>query len=281
MKTNVLKFFTTVFMFLSVIIYAQTEIPIQHTSDLPTIIISDEISLHIISPEPIQFVDLSSDDLVGDLPSQNIARVKLHNTDENKRLRTSDKIGIITVVGQSYMAQYSIVYSNFESSVTNIQIQPTEMQPLDNLNSDLSNTELKKLAQDILKTKAKNPIRKAKGFKVNFKLNNVYVRDDYIFFDLSISNSTNVPYSIENISFSIDDKKIYKATNNQSISVKPIYSYSDQKGFRKKYRNIYVFKKFTYPNSKVLRIRLTEKQVSGRTVELEIKYKDVLNADLI
>lgn len=281
MKTNVLKFFTTVFMFLSVIIYAQTEIPIQHTSDLPTIIISDDISLHIISPEPIQFVDLSSDDLVGDLPSQNIARVKLHNNDDNKRFSTSDKIGIITVVCQSYMAQYSIVYSNFESSVTNIQIQPNEMQPLDNLNSDLSNTELKKLAQDILKTKAKNPIRKAKGFKVNFKLNNVYVRDDYIFFDLSISNSTNVPYSIENISFSIDDKKIYKATNNQSISVKPIYSYSDQKGFRKKYRNIYVFKKFTYPNSKVLRIRLTEKQVSGRTVELEIKYKDVLNADLI
>jgi len=47
----------------------------------------------------------------------------------------------------------------------------------------------------------------------------------------------------------------------------------------KNFRNIYVFKKFTYPNSKVMKIRLLEEQLSGRTIEMVVKYSDILNAD--
>lgn len=42
--------------------------------ELPQLNISDGVSLHIISPEPIQFVDLSTDNLIGDLPAENIAQ---------------------------------------------------------------------------------------------------------------------------------------------------------------------------------------------------------------
>ena len=102
---------------------------------------------------------------------------------------------------------------------------------------------------------------------------------DYIFLDLTFENGTNLSSAIEDLKFSIEDKKIYKATNNQSIELTPIFRLNGQKSFRKNYRNIYVFKKFTYPNSKVMMIRLIEEQFSGRTIEMKVNYTDILKAD--
>ena len=35
----------------------------------------------------------------------------------------------------------------------------------------------------------------------------------------------------------------------------------------------------TFPNDKILTIELSEKQISGRTINLSIEYEDVLSAD--
>ena len=35
----------------------------------------------------------------------------------------------------------------------------------------------------------------------------------------------------------------------------------------------------TFPNDKVLTIEMSEKQISGRTISVNIDYEDVLNAD--
>ena len=40
-----------------------------------------------------------------------------------------------------------------------------------------------------------------------------------------------------------------------------------------------VIKKLTFPNDKILTIELSEKQISGRTIHLNIDYEDVLSAD--
>lgn len=278
MKTA-LKIFGLFFLF-SAVVSAQTSQSRFRTKELPILNISEEISLHIVSPEPIQFIDLSTDLLAGDMPTQNIARIKINKDSEDYQSYLK-QMGIVTVVGQSFIAQYKIVKGDYSYSVTNIQIQPDEMQPIDDFDTKLSTTELRSLAKQILSIKNKKPIRKVKDFKMNINLNNAYVRDDYIFLDITFNNHTNLPYEIQNVIFEIDDKKIYKATNNQSLNIKPLFTYNNSTEFRKNYRNIYVFKKFTFPNSKNLIIRLTEKQISGRTVELKIKYKDILNADTI
>ena len=111
------------------------------------------------------------------------------------------------------------------------------------------------------------------------QINNVYVMSDYIFLDMTFKNNSNLSYDIEDLKFSIEDKKIYKATNNQSIEMTPIFQLNPQKHFRKNFRNIYVFKKFTFPNSKVMMIRLIEEQLSGRTIEMKVNYSDILKAD--
>jgi len=271
--------------------FAQTATKEQIISDLPEIEITEGINLHIISPEPIQYVDLSTQKLTGDLPTTNIARIKITDSPESNETEkikrqasfaSGQNIGVITVVGQSFIAQYKAIYRNSENlnTVTNIHIQPEDMQPIELDKMVFSNLELRKFAIDIIRKKSEeHPIREEKSLKLNIQLNNVYVISDYIFLDMTFKNNSNLSYDIEDLKFSIEDKKIYKATNNQSIEMTPIFQLNPQKHFKKSFRNIYVFKKFTFPNSKVMMIRLIEEQLSGRTIEMKVNYSDILKAD--
>lgn len=285
-------------------------------SDLKVIYITSDVNLHFRTPEPVQFVDLSTNRMIGDLPTENVVRVKIQKEEErNERIvrvntqpqnpnqrnkntpvndtlqrtieipltyRDQQELGIVTIVGQSFMAQYKIVYRVPEYSsivVTNIEILPEEMQPLEYPNYQFSNTELKIFALNVVKEKPRKPIRKEKNLMLVSKLNSVYTMGDLVFLDLEFENKSNLAYDIDELKFSIDDKKVYKSTNNQSIEIEPVFKLYDNKKFKRSYRNVYVFKKFTYPNNKVLNIRLIEDQVSGRTINLEIKYSDILQAD--
>ncbi|AZA51150.1 DUF4138 domain-containing protein [Chryseobacterium carnipullorum] len=281
----------TLLIFTAQFFTAQTATKEQIVSDLPEIEITEGINLHIISPEPIQYVDLSTEKLTGDLPSTNIARIKITDhpdSDEKGKINipsvfvNGNTIGIITVVAQSFIAQYKVVHRNQDNlnTITNIHIQPEAMQPVEFDKMVFSNLELRKFSMDIIRKKSeKNPIREEKNLKLSFQLNNVYVMSAYIFLDMTIKNNSNLNYDIEDLKFSLEDKKIHKATNNQSVDLTPILQLNPQKHFRKNFRNIYVFKKFTYPNSKVMMIRLIEEQLSGRTIEMKVNYSDILKAD--
>lgn len=281
----------TLILFTSQFLTAQTATKEQVISDLPELEITEGINLHIISPEPIQYVDLSTQQLTGDLPTSNIARIKITDSlkssisgkiKKNTIFTSGQNIGIITVVGQSFIAQYKAVYRNLENlnTVTNIHIQPEEMQPIEFDKMVFSNLELRKFAMEIIQKKSeKNPIKEEKNLKLNVLLNNVYVMSDYIFLDMTFKNNSNLSFDIDDLKFSIEDKKIYNTTNNQSIEMNPIFQLNPQKHFRKNFRNIYVFKKFTFPNSKVMTIRLIEEELSGRTIEMKVNYSDILKAD--
>ena len=285
-KNSIKNLMCGIFLFSSASTFAQTETPEKRVTDLTSLEISRGVSLHIISPEPIQFVDLSTNNLTGDLPAENIARIKITEVSDSASLATKKDIdindlGVITIVCQSYMAQYKVNYLDFKrDAVTNIQIQPEDMQPLEYPKLAFSSTELQKFSLNILRQKIINkPMREVKSLKLTMQINNVYVVNDYMFLDMTFLNSSNLGYDIDALKFSVEDKKIYKATNNQSIVLIPVYQLYNQKQFRKSYRNIYVFKKFTYPNSKVMKIRLLEEQLSGRAIEMTVKYSDILKAD--
>ena len=291
MKNNITKIVTVVFtLFCFLQTQGQTLEDKIEVAELPIIFMGRDVNIHIIAPEPIQFVDLSTNDLVGDLPADNIARIKVQVEDNNSednatqkpKFVTGQDIGVITIVGQSFLAQYRAIYreENRTWLASNIHIKAEDMQPLEYPKFKYSNYELKKFALQIKDKKVnKKPIRKKKDLKLTMQLNNVYVIDDYIFLDISIENNTNLSCNIEGMKFSIEDKKIYKATNNQSILLNPLFSLNNQTKVRKSYRNIFVFEKFTFPNSKILKIRLIEEQISGRVIDMKINYSDVLQAD--
>ena len=264
---------------------------------LPKINISKDVNLHFRSPEPVQFVDLSTNKLIGDLPAENVVRIKIQQMEEEKHFvndslrktvdipidyRENQELGVVTIVGQSFMAQYQLVYSENEQNgniISNIEVLPEDMQALEFPDFKMSNVELRKYAMELISKKEDRKVRTNKDLGLISQLNNVCTFGDYVFLDISFRNKTNLSYDIDKLKFSIDDKKIYKATNVQSIDIEPVFRLYDLKRFKKSYRNIFVFKKFTFPNNKVLNIRLIENQISGRTINLEVKYSDILEAD--
>ena len=114
---------------------------------------------------------------------------------------------------------------------------------------------------------------------MTMRLNNIYSVGEYFFIDFSIENRTNIRFDIDEMGIKLNDKKVSKATNAQMIELTPAMVLDQSKAFKYGYRNVLVLKKMTFPNDKVLSIEISEKQVSGRTISLDIDYEDVLYAD--
>jgi conjugative transposon TraN protein len=112
-------------------------------------------------------------------------------------------------------------------------------------------------------------------------VNNIYTMGDYFFIDLSLKNKTNISYDIDQIRFKIQDKKQVKSTNFQQLEVEPVHRFFNPDSFKRRYRNVFVFRKFSFPDEKVFNIEIAEKQVSGRAISLKVDYSDVLKADTL
>ena len=118
-----------------------------------------------------------------------------------------------------------------------------------------------------------------KQHRMTMRLNNIYSVGEYFFLDFSIENRTNIRFDIDEMRVKLCDKKQSKATNVQMIELTPAMVLDQSRAFRYGYRNVIVLKKMTFPNDKVLSIEISEKQISGRTITLNIDYEDVLYAD--
>lgn len=257
-------------------VYAQS-VPSVYRKDLPDIFISEGISLHFISPEPITYADISTSGIAGDLPVKNILRLKIKT---DSLTLEAGYIGVVTIIGESFIAQYNLRHADVLHPLISSQVQilSEQMRPLDVPGIGLTGQEMKGYALAILKDHSRSG-RKASAYGLKARLNHVYTIGDDIFLDLTYKNGTNLAYDMDELRFKIEDKKINKATNVQSIEIKPTWQLYPLSSFKKTFRNIYVLKKVTFPENKVLNIELTEKQISGRTLTLQIKYRDILQAD--
>lgn len=251
-------------------------------SQLPIIYIDEEISLHFLSPEPIQYVDISTQNMIGDIPLENVFRVKAIRDSVSNLNGYNKSLGVVTIIGQKFIAQYDLWYAYDERQLkTQIEILPIHTSPLEVGKIPMSDQELRYFSIEAFKRRTKDNITKSSQYGVAGQVNSIYTVDDYIFLDISFINKANLKFDLDQLRFKIEDKRITKATNVQSIEIEPEYQLFTPESFEKKYRNIYVFKKFTFPNSKVFTIELSESQISGRTLSLEIKYADLLAADTL
>lgn len=246
-------------------------------NSLPVVYLPENVSVQFISPEPIQYVDISAKSVIGDLPLKNILRIRLKDS-----VKTAD--AILTITGEKFIAQYHVIRADSittRDSRTEIAIDRNDTRPLDISGIGFSQNQIKQIALDLFCKRPGKAIEKTKAFDLKAELYHVYTAGDYIFIDLGYRNKTNLAYNIEDFRFHIDDKKITKATNVQSVELHPEFVLFNNPLFQKTYRNIIVLRKLTFPGNKVLHIELSEKQFSGRVITLNISYQDVLDADTI
>ena len=245
--------------------------------DLPIIYLSKNVSVQFISPEPLQYVDISEKNVIGDLPLKNVLRIRLKDS-----VKSAD--AVVTITGEKFIAQYHVLSADTitgRDAVTEIAINPADTKPLEISGVGLSQPQLKSMALNLFCKKHGHPIEHTKAFGLKASLYRIYSAGDYIFLNLGYENRTNLKYDLDELRFKVDDKKITKATNVQSVEIKPEFVLFENPVFQHSYRNIIVLKKMTFPGDKVLHIELSEKQISGRVITLTISYKDVLDADVI
>ena len=250
----------------------------QKTMDcMQLLTVNENITTVITASEPVRFVDISTDKVVGDQPISNTIRLKPKEGVEVNR--DGDILGVVTIVTERYRSQYGLIYtSRPEEAVTDKTILLDERTRYDNPAVSLSTEDMARYARRIWLSPSKD-IRSSKKHKVQIALNNIYSVGEYFFLDFSVYNRTNIRFDIDQLKIKLQDKKKAKATTVQTIDLEPVFTLDRSPSFLHGYRNVVVIKKLTFPDDKILTIELSEKQISGRTISLKVKYSDVLSAD--
>ena len=250
----------------------------QTYEEMEQLTVNEQVTTVITATEPVRFVDISTDKVVGDQPINNTIRLK---PKEGADVHEDGEIlAIVTIVTERYRTQYALIYTTrLQEAVTDKTIQPEEKIAYNNPAVSLSTEDMTRYARQIWNSPARIRNVSTKMHRMIIRLNNIYTVGDYFFLDFSIENRTNIKFDIDEMRFKLADKKQSKATNSQVIELTPAMTLENTTSFKYGYRNVVVLKKMTFPNDKVLTIELSEKQISGRTISLNIDYEDVLSAD--
>ena len=221
-------------------------------------------------------MDISTDKVVGDQPMENTVRLKPKEAGHED----GEVLCIVTIVTERYRTQYALLYTTrMKEAVTDKEIQLHERNAYNNPSVSMSTADMTAYARQIWNSPALFRNVATKQHRMVMRLNNIYSVGEYFFIDFSIDNKTNIRFDIDEIRIKLADKKLSKATNAQIIELTPALVLEQASSFKHGYRNVIVLKKLTFPNDKILSIEVTEKQISGRNISLDIEYEYVLSAD--
>ena len=244
--------------------------------EMELLTVNEQVTTVITATEPIRFVDISTEKVAGDQPISNTIRLKPKEAGH----ADGDVLAIVTIVTERYRVQYALIYTTrLQEAVTDKEVQMVEQQPFHNPAVSLSTEDMYRFARQIWTSPARYRDVSNRKHRMTMRLNNIYAVGEYFFIDFSVENRTDIRFDIDEIRVKLADKKVSKATNSQIIELKPEMMLEKTKSFLHGYRNVMVVRKMTFPNDKVLTIEMSEKQISGRTISLNIDYEDVLNAD--
>lgn len=244
--------------------------------EMELLTVNEQATTVITATEPIRFVDISTEKVVGDQPISNTIRLKPKEAGH----ADGDVLAIVTIVTERYRVQYALIYTTrLQEAVTDKEVQMEEQQPFHNPAVSLSTEDMYRFARQIWTSPARYRDVSNRKHRMIMRLNNIYAVGEYFFIDFSVENRTDIRFDIDEIRVKLADKKVSKATNSQIIELKPEMMLEKTKSFLHGYRNVMVVRKMTFPNDKVLTIEMSEKQISGRTIRVNIDYEDVLNAD--
>ena len=246
------------------------------------ILVNSEVTTHIVMPENIKMVDLSTTKIIGNQCADNIVRIKpfIEADSVPTSYREGELMGTLTLIGERHLAQYDVVYTAAPSRAASIHRVPyAGLDSYINPEVSMPQSEMARYAWAVYGSgrKYNQVVSKANGMKAI--VNNIYSIGDYFFIDYSLQNSTKIAYDIAEVRVKLTDKKEVKATNSQTVELSPVYSLNLARKFKKNYRNVLVLDKLTFPDEKVLRIEISENQISGRVITLTVEYDDILNAD--
>jgi conjugative transposon TraN protein len=233
---------------------------------------------NLIFPYPIKSVDRGSRDVLAQKAKGVESILLLKAGRENF---TETNLSVITSDGKlySFIVNYSINPALLNISFTT-DTSLEETVPL--LQSENNEAQLQLTSEQLAKEKRMLHAIHDNKYKVQFRLNGIYIKGDVVFYQLEIRNLSNINYDIDMLRFFIKDEKKSKRTASQEIEIQPLYVYGDTSATKGQSKNILVFalRKFTIPNRKYLSIQLMEKN-GGRHLQLRVHNRTIVKAKLL
>lgn len=249
----------------------------------PRIFVNRDVTTHILMPENIKMVDISTERIVGDQCADNMLRIKPLAEDSlliTDQVANGDFLGTVTLIGERHMAQYDLVYSSLPMSANSlVKVQYDQTENYTNPDIPMTEAQMANYAWAISNTDRKFHTIRTKAYGIEAQIYNIYSIGGFFFIDLVLDNKTKIKYDIAQMRISLSDKKETKATNSQTLELSPAYVLNKENSFYKHYRQVIVLPKLTYPEEKVLNIEISEDQISGRVITIPIQYEDILHAD--
>lgn len=109
---------------------------------LNTIYVNKGVTTHLVMPETIRLVDISTDTIVGNQVNDNIVRLKPKGA-----MNDYEQAGIVTVIGERHIAQYKLIYRTSMSGVcTRFTVPYWDMQEYQNPDVQMSVGEMSRYA---------------------------------------------------------------------------------------------------------------------------------------
>lgn len=242
-----------------------------------------EKTVHLIFPAAVRYVDLGSQNIIAGKAedAENVLRVKAAVKD----FETETNMSVICEDGSFYT--FNVKYVN-EPEKLSVEMKdflsPTEGR----LPSNRSDIYFKELGNEspvlvklMMKTIYQNDQRTIKHigvqqFGLKFLLRGLYAHNGLLYFHTRMENSTNMPYSVDFITFKVVDKKMAKRTAIQEQMLLPLRAYHQVMQIRGKGRehSVFVLEQFALSEDKQLAVTLYERN-GGRTLTFYVEQEDL------
>jgi len=241
------------------------------------ITIHENKATHLVCPDRVSYLQ------VGD-PTLILAEVvpELPNLIRLKAAEPFDGESSLTIVCQGRIC--TLVLESGVSDQITYQLDSFTSEKAGGSTSGLMpNYVLKELSEQILwkrKIQVRGVKQKKDGIKIQLKT--ITQKNGFLFFEVRVTNKTNLAYRVDRFHWWIDDKRQFKATNTQEFQVEPSYRHHEIKvvpGYTS-VREVFVLPNLVLPGKRVLRLEMIEKALgnTGRRLTLEIGNKDILKA---
>ena len=242
-----------------------------------------EIAFHktssLIFPAVIKSVDRGSRDLIAQKAKEVENVLQLKAGREN-----FPETNLTVITADGMLHQFTVNYAKNPETLSMRVMANTDLTNQESIifQSDLTESNLERYAQDIIEREDSRSITKQKEYKITLALNGIYICDNTMFFHFRMSNHSNINYDVDFLRLFIEDKQKMKRTASQELDIRPMYTYGNDKLIpaNSEHDVVYALNKFTIPDAKNLMIEMFE-QNGGRHLTLSVKNKQIVNAQLL
>ena len=243
-------------------------------------------TVHVLFPSEVRYVDLGSTDIIAGKADgvENVVRVKAAVRDFPGETNFS------AITGDGSFYSFLVSYEE-EPEALNINMDRWIAPEGSGCGSAVRVTELGEedpsVIASLMYTVHRLDRRDVKHigcrqFGMQALLKGIYVHKDLIFFHVSLTNNSNVPFDVDFVRFKIVDKKIAKRTAQQETYIEPVRTLNALTRIEGKStgRIVYAFPKIIIPDDKLLEVEIYEKG-GGRHQRFYIENSDLVDARIV